>query len=282
MRKLLCLFSIAIFLHGQLFAQTVWDIFASSFSVAQQRFEAKDFHTAIELFKKDYKKRPTDITAVLIARSYYKIGEPKPTVFWYDKVQDVNNLSQNDWLQKAICFSKTGDYDKAANIYHRLDSQFPGKFSDAIHSMENIEHLYLDSLFYLVKPTNINTRFSEMSPAFYEGGIVFSSSRPGKFGKLPGAGNTELFDLYFAPFSKSGKPNEKNDFEVPVMFSQGLSSPANESNATFYKDETKMIFSSNVNDTEGGQGRLKLFLQKRCSRIGATSVFWISMSKEPL
>jgi tetratricopeptide (TPR) repeat protein len=147
MYKLTRIFFFSIFLPCTLSAQTVWDIFSDRFLLAQQRYEKHDYSGAIYLFEKDFQKRPSDNTALLIARSYYKIGEPKSSIVWYEKVVDQQNIEPSDWLQKAICCSKIGDDDKAIAIYKRLDNQQPGQFADVLFSVENIADLYKDSIF---------------------------------------------------------------------------------------------------------------------------------------
>jgi tetratricopeptide (TPR) repeat protein len=257
MYKLPWIFFISIFLHHPLYAQTVWDIFSDRFLLAQQRYEKQDYSGAIFLFEKDFQKRPSDITALLIARSYYKIGEPESSIVWYEKVVDQQKIEPNDWLQKAICCSKVGDYDKAIAIYKRLDNQLPGRFADVLYSVENLPDLYKDSIFYLVKPTNLNTSFSEISPAFYDQGIVFSSSRK----RHANSGKVELFDLYYAKKLDVGmnQAGEGHLFETPTIFGRTFNSHENESNPTFFDFGNKMIFTKNSGKAVDDNGKLRLF-----------------------
>lgn len=95
-----------------------------------------------------------------------------------------------------------------------------------------------DSLFSIANEKSINTKNLEFSPAFYEDGIIFISTRAGE-GKLKGKDNRlnkDNFSIFRATRDQNGMLKD------PVQFSDDLNTKYNEGPLTFNKTQDRVYF----------------------------------------
>lgn len=111
--------------------------------------------------------------------------------------------------------------------------------------------------------TEINSKSSDYSPAFYQNGIVYVSSRKTKGERDPKTGET-FYELYFAPFDPNGEPVS------PSQFSLQINHPGtHEGPLTFSRDWQTLFFTRNnmrngaTKADQQGNIRLKIYESRR-------------------
>ncbi len=106
--------------------------------------------------------------------------------------------------------------------------------------------------------TLINTEHLEFSPAFYQNGIVYVTSRRSSGSVDPKTGET-FFELYYAEFDVNGMPLSPQEFSI------NLNSQVHEGPVTFNRSWDKLYFTRNNMSKEGtraddkGISRLKIY-----------------------
>ncbi len=106
----------------------------------------------------------------------------------------------------------------------------------------------LDKLVRIYNCTGINSERLDFSPAFYQNGIVFVSSRYKSGPVDPKIGET-FFELFFAEFDANGFP------QGPRPFSLRINSQTHEGPVTFSRDANLIYFTRNNQIYEAHRGK---------------------------
>ncbi|MBR9921445.1 MAG: OmpA family protein [Bacteroidetes bacterium] len=124
------------------------------------------------------------------------------------------------------------------------------------------DKLYEKGEFVITNAVKINSDDLDMSPAFYQNGIVYVSNRYDQGPVDKKMGGTFL-DLFYAELDKEGNPLEPQDFSV------NLNSQTHEGPSTFSRDGSHIYFTSNNMQNgvhkadDKGVSRLKIYEAKR-------------------
>lgn len=112
---------------------------------------------------------------------------------------------------------------------------------------------------YSVRPSSVNSIYSEYAPAYYDGGMVFCSDRKGEVLKtVIDSDEKYLSNLYFVPFDESGEEGK------PRLFANELATAINEGPLSFSPGADTLYFTANLD------GRVS---KKRKNHLG----IWMSV-----
>ena len=140
------------------------------------------YASAISLYEAVLNDEPDNQRVLLrIADSYRMLNQPEESANWYARVIHNDTLiADADVLHYAEMLSGAGEYQQAKSWYEKYKSMAGGDDSrpvSKLDALENLEVYFKDSAMYLVEQASFNSQWSDFSPAFYEDGLVFVSSR---------------------------------------------------------------------------------------------------------
>ena len=203
---------------------------------ADEYFNLLNYKAALDLYQQVLTKAGED-TAIIckIANSYRLLNNSKDAEEYYRRaiVSNENTIGPIVKLQFAQVLTINGKYDEALywfKSYYKTTGS-DKRAVEAIKSIENISSLYYDTTFYVVYPVSINTPYSEFSPSYYKGGLMFLTDRNNS--------KSGLFSRFFSAIDAEG------NFASPTKFTTGIKTDYNEGSVSFYNNYQKMIFSQN-------------------------------------
>jgi hypothetical protein len=215
---------------------------------ANEYYDLGDYYSALTNYQKIDHKAPGDTFVNLrIAESYKMLNRFDLSEIAYSKILDNDQGESMDaihFLNYAQVLTINGKYNKALHWYKKyyLLNSRDSRGEAGIQTIENIDELYYDTIFYTVFPTEVNTIYDEYSPVYYENGVVFVSDRKkenvgsSSKGSKPGYTN-----WYFSSLVNDEK------LGTPVQFNKELNfkTSFNEGPLVFYDNDRKTIFTQN-------------------------------------
>ncbi len=212
--------------------------------LANKYYESFEYSKAIELYKEVLKKDKKNKNAIYaLADCYKRTSKFAKAAHWYEKAVDLAPNDADLKFQYAQSLMSNGDYNQAKYVFSQYAEQKPNdsRTQNFIDWCNNVDSYLADSSLYKVEGIPTNSPQSDFGPAFFQNGLVFSSTRPtGSKDKLDGWTGETFLDLFYS----------KSDFyeqwgEVAEL--PGWSgSKFHDGPATFANENTKMYFSRNV------------------------------------
>lgn len=241
---------------------TIFNGFQSEYSKGEKFFEAFSYLPALNHFENALGKDSGNTLIMLrIADCYRLLNNMEEAELWYSKIINDAIAGPEEELHYAQVLLANKKYEESKKWFSKYNEHQNGALGvNKIEGINNLLELFEDSLSYPCKPVNINTSGSEFSPVLYDSGIVFVSSRePLMIKRKSARDKTNFFDLYYSKISKDGS------LETPRIFDRTLNKKLHEGPATFFDNETKMIFTRNNFSTLNNRkvNRLSLFYSEK-------------------
>ncbi len=193
--KWISIFLFLIF-SSQAVAQTLTE------KTANKKFESRDYAYAIPLFERLLKKHPDNINYKFrLAECYRKVKSYNKALELYTELANSKKATSAILWYYAQVLASNGKYQEASNTLDRY-LEIIGTNEDAISLQKNyqtIDRFLADSLQYEIYYLHaINSWQGDFSPAIYNNGLVFCSSRThgGAIRTVEGYDGTSLVDLY--------------------------------------------------------------------------------------
>lgn len=256
---------IILFLNFRMsIAQTqvsVTNSFKSRLQKADEFFVADDYENALDIYTDVLSKVKYD-TALLckIGDCFRLLNDSKNAEDYYRQVIPGNeaNLNPEYLYYFGQVLTANSKYEEALywqKEYQKLNPN-DARVMASIKSIENISELYFDTTFFIVRPVEFNTEFSELCPVYFNNDLFFLTNRNSK--------NQEFMEWHLAYGDSLGR------LSYPVKFSKDFKTMFNEGPAVFCSNFSKMIFTQNyVRDKKAMKGAidipLKLFSADRDS-----------------
>lgn len=161
------------------------------------------YKEASVLYEHVVKKDPNNKDAfIALGNSYRKAGMPLKAEDAYSKAAALGELPADANFHYATVLAANGKKDEAKTYYAKYSADYAAKFSTV--------DLYADSTLWKVSNTSINTSSSEMGPAWYKKGIVFSAARKKNcmFRRTDRSTNSPYYDLYIVDDTNNVKKVE--------------------------------------------------------------------------
>lgn len=187
-----------------------------------------------------------------LGESYRLLDKPGKAVMWYGESVKHPDNSPEDYYLYARMLQKTQQYDEAAKWY-RLYADTTGaeKGTRGLNAITNVKELQSNPFNVdVVNAVSLNTRRSEIGPAFYGQGIVFSSDRfEGSYGSkvFKWTGNA-FYNIYTA------EHDGNYQFEDPELFIATINSQYHDGPVAFNGKQDLMVFTRNHTRPEQDKG----------------------------
>lgn len=215
---------------------------------AEKHFDNLSYAKAIELYEYYVDKHPNDTEAQLgLARSYAKINDPENAVKWYAKSIEDKQVDHNDYLVYAQMLSEVGNYQESKNWFEKYKNvSSKTEISNAkIAAIEELESFYKDSARYDIKNLSINSSSIEFAPAYYNNGILFSSSRSAckaiKLNQSHSWNESSFLDLFWT------------DQDTVLRLDKAINSRFHEGASYFIKKDSTLFFARNNFSKKNGK-----------------------------
>ncbi|MTI20634.1 hypothetical protein E1176_06345, partial [Fulvivirga sp. RKSG066] len=165
-------------------AQAIWDKVKSTHELADMHYEEGNYEKAIELYRHlVINQKANNTVFVRLGRMSYALNDYKTSVKWFERYKNTTPLTQDDLLMYANALAGTGRLSEAADTYTSYMDKYGTNdwLALKVWRLNNLSYLYEDSLTYSVKPTSVNSEFSEIPMAYYNDGLLFISDRDQSF-----------------------------------------------------------------------------------------------------
>jgi len=207
--------------------------------------EVKQYANAIYYFEKAWSSRKSYYYAREIAETYFKLRNFDQAYYWQKKVIRKIKSEKEKLLFFEILIANN-KYENAKTYLDRFQSDSEKLWYKNIMQQVDSALLWKKTPFGEIQNLKeINTAYSEISPTFYETGIVFSSNRESTIiKKKDGKSGFAYFDLYIAY-------GYREELDKPRYFSGVLNSSGHEAGICFNTDFQDIYFTR----TESTQGK---------------------------
>jgi outer membrane protein OmpA-like peptidoglycan-associated protein len=178
--------------------------------------------------------------------SYYFNNELSQSLQWYQQLYNFQKKIDSEYLFRyAMALKSVKKYTEAQKILGEYNRAINPNYNESstIIKKNSSELIALNKTKFTVEKTSINSEYSEYSPAYYNGKLVFSSNRKDKNNisqKISTWNNEPFSDFYLAAITK----NNDLDFRVE-RFDSEINSEYHESSAVFSPDGNTMYFTRN-------------------------------------
>jgi outer membrane protein OmpA-like peptidoglycan-associated protein/tetratricopeptide (TPR) repeat protein len=206
------------------------------------------YSDAVDGYLKLHAKNPeNDYYIQQIAFCYQKMGFYKAALPFYEKHTMGKRGRAEDQYQYALLLLIDQQFEKAKQAFVNYKNNNPGdKRVDAqISRIENFSKLNLlklvDTLFF--EP--YNTRFADMSAAFYKSSVAFVSARDSSGGETYSWNNEPFLDIYQI-INENGNSDIQKIAGVNTKYHEGpMAFTNNDSTIWFTRNNQKFIGSDN-------------------------------------
>jgi outer membrane protein OmpA-like peptidoglycan-associated protein len=271
---------------------------SSKMKAANRFYDNLSFVDAIRLYEDVLKNEKNLAPAIQrdclkkLAFSYRRMQDTRNAERIYaDLIAAYPDIESENYLYYAQALAingKTRESQRMYSKYGELQSNDLRGQRFTVAYMD-IGRFYQDSAQYRVAEVPINSRQADFSPMYYKKGIVFVSARDegGATKRVFSWNQTPFLDLYFVPdttqlldsrnnpaasvggaFSTKDTPDNTNEKPLTKVevFSRTLNTKYHEGPMTFFKDESKVIFTRNnynkgkYQRAKDGTNKLKLYM----------------------
>ncbi|WP_421825946.1 OmpA family protein [Larkinella sp.] len=239
-----------------------------------------------DFLRLDKKKDPAEVQEAYtkLAYSYRALQDTKNAERIYaDLIREFPETDSKNYLYYAQALAANGKYRDSQKLY----SKYGEKQNEDVRgrkftvSYMDMSRFFQDSSSYKVEFLPVNSRQADFSPMYYQNGLAFVSARDetGPVKRVFGWNQTPFLDLYFYPdtaelqnnaelaaraASLGGSnatadavevaPVEEKSLSKTELFSRTLNTKYHEGPMTFFKDQSRIIFTRN-NTVKGKGGK---------------------------
>jgi outer membrane protein OmpA-like peptidoglycan-associated protein/tetratricopeptide (TPR) repeat protein len=251
-----------------------------------------------DFLRLDKKKDPAEVQEAYtkLGYSYRALQDTKNAERIYaDLIREFPETDSKNYLYYAQALAANGKYRDSQKLY----SKYGEKQNEDLRgrkftvSYMDMTRFFQDSSSYKVDFLPVNSRQADFSPMYYQNGLAFVSSRDetGPVKRVFGWNQTPFLDLYFYPDTAElqnnaelaarvaslggsnatadaveAAPVEEKSLSKTELFSRTLNTKYHEGPMTFFKDQSRIIFTRN--NTAKGKGgksndgirKLKLYI----------------------
>jgi outer membrane protein OmpA-like peptidoglycan-associated protein/tetratricopeptide (TPR) repeat protein len=189
-----------------------------------------------------------------LGNAYFFNAELDKAAKWYGDLFELKTSVDPEYYYRyAHCLRSIGENDKAnemLKIYNEK-SDNPEKGESYIKEVNYLDKIKANSGRYKIKDARVNSQYSDYGSSFYNGKLVFTSSRD--TGSLGHRKHTWT-DQYFTNLYASNLTGDSLTPGSPQKFSKSVKSKFHEASAVFTNDGNTMYFTRN-NYLEGKKGK---------------------------
>ena len=257
---------------GQLSAQDDKTVVSASERKGDKNFFNFAYATAIDFYMAALERDSTNgVVKLKVGDSYRMLNDPFNSTIWYEKgfteVDDIKTIDPKFMLHYAQALSSTQDYEGAKKWFgeYKKIAKNESRATKRLEGLNNLSKFYEDSVYYQIKPVNINSKGLDFSPIWYDSGVVFVSSRTKSvFSKsVFNWDKSSYLDLYYSTATESGELGK------PELFHKKVNTKYHEGPLSFYNNEQNVVFTRNnynqgiARKSNDGITKLKLYFSER-------------------
>lgn len=150
----------------------------AGFKAARKAYNNFKYVAAVKALKKVLEKDSAHVQAQeLLAASYRNLRDYKQALQWYKQLSKQTPLKAEWALRYAEALASNQQYEDAERWYRKYLSMVPSDKRAAAFVKAGISGFPQDKEQWKISYTNINTPAAEYAPAYYKGGLIFSSNR---------------------------------------------------------------------------------------------------------
>jgi outer membrane protein OmpA-like peptidoglycan-associated protein len=257
----LFLLTIAIaFISNNLMAQTY------SLDKANKLFSQLSYTPAIEWYKKGLQKNNDFQAMANLAECYLKTNDAVNAAKIYEKVVQSSSAKPVHIYNYAQSLMEIKNIKEAKTQFSKYLSLIPNdvKSINAIKACDNYLSFFKDSAMYKIKSMPFNSDKSDISPIYYQNGLLYASDKGiGTSVKLKYSwtGNG-FYNLYFVD------KNGTNYNSTSTLFTGKANTKFHDAVPTFSNDENEIYFTrdnyySKLEYSTDKISKLKIYHQKR-------------------
>ncbi|MDA3928711.1 MAG: OmpA family protein [Prolixibacteraceae bacterium] len=242
MKKLFVLIFIAFFaLQGS--AQSI------ALSKANQLYDLYAYSEAVESYEKLLKRSPNNEFLIQrVGYCYLKMGQYKQALNYYERIVQGKRVRYEDEYQYGMLLLTDGQFDKAIAQFKKCMklNETDVRPQDQINRVENFDKLNLLHLVDTIICEPFNTRFADMSPAFFKDSIAYVSARDSSGRNTYSWNNQPFLDIFQFGFDKKGNPEIQ---KIP-----GINTKYHEGPLVFTNNDETVWFTRNNQKFSGAAG----------------------------
>jgi outer membrane protein OmpA-like peptidoglycan-associated protein/Tol biopolymer transport system component len=221
-------------------AQTI----SSDLKTANQLYERYAYTPAIEYYKKVIARGDNWEAKSKLADCYRKINDPLNAEYYYGQVVLNPQATPEQKLYYAQMLQQNGKYPEAKQWYAEFSRTQPNdkRGANGIAACDQIVGYYKDSSLIRVTYMPFNSENSDITPSYFQDGIVFASDR-----KVLQRGTYEWTGAPFLSFYYVKKIG--NEYSAPSIWYGKANTKYHEAGATFTKGFDEQYFTRvNINN----------------------------------
>ena len=240
---------------------------------ADEYFNKMWFEEAAKLYELALNKNNEDYTYEVIKKAgdaHYFNTDMEKAYKWYNILyENYESKMSSDYLFKyAHSLKGTGNYKRSKRLMKLYNRKLAG---EKIEKNSELNEIVLDGLLRMddrfeVKNINVNSKYSEFSPMYYNGDeIVYASAKDSSIFNTRRYkwNNQPYLDLYVAKINE-----ESQDLKNAIKFSNEINTKYHEASVTFSPDNKTMYFTRNnygkkLKRDKNGINNLKIYRSKK-------------------
>ena len=232
----------------------------STIKKADDYFDDYSYQKAINKYSEAQDGSPEIVRNM--AESFFKIGNIEKAEVLYGKLALMDNPEANDVYMYAYTLMQNKKYPSALEMIETYKALNPddSRPKEILKNTNYIEQLLKDKGQFKVKNLEINSPQEDFSPVFYNGEVLFASSREGvkpirrkwNWNRLP------FLDIYKATIEDDG------ELTNPEPLKKDINKKYHEGPIAFNHDETLMAYTRNNYEDKSTDNvvNLKIFTTK--------------------
>jgi outer membrane protein OmpA-like peptidoglycan-associated protein/tetratricopeptide (TPR) repeat protein len=230
----------------------------AAISKADNLYRLYAYSEAVDYYQKLLLRSPENEYLIQqIAYCYNKMGQYKQALIYYEKHVKSSRARSEDHYQYALLLLIDGQFEKAKEEFktYQLLNPTDKRPGEQIERIENFGKLNLLHLVDTIFCESFNTRFSDMSAAFYKDKIAFVSARDSSGGITYSWNNQPFLDIYQLDTIINGKPEVKKMIGVNSKYHEGPMVFTNNFNTIWFTRNSPEFSGANNEQTSN----LKIF-----------------------
>ncbi len=228
-------------------------------SNADRLFELYAYSEAANAYEKLLQRRENDTYIIQqLAQCYLKMGQYQKALGYFEKLIQTGKARNEDYFNYASLLLTDGQFEQAIREFKAYLEKVPND-KRAIKQIERIENFSTLNLLHLVDTVNcldFNTRFSDMSAAFFKDTIAFVSARDSS-GRTYSWNDQPFLDIYYFTENKKGETIIEKIPKINTRYHEGPMSFIN-NDQTIWLTRNDESFS--MNNQDGQTNNLKIYI----------------------
>lgn len=238
---------LALLFAGQGFAQT-------SLDKANQLYEDLSYSAAIPFYQKAVERGGTTLAKSRLADCYRIINDYQEAEYWYAQVADAADADPIVKLYYGMALQSNGKCDQAVPYFRQYSSLAPQDPRGARFAKDCGSIATDGTNLYEISNVAFNGSTSEMGPAFFGNGLIFSAAKGAKgIARTHAWMDQPFYDLQYVDINNN-TPSATSRILAPVWNTKFHDGPA-----CFNKTQDKIYFTRNDGKDGESVTRLKIF-----------------------